>query len=131
MFGLKLKVLDLTKRVKNAAERAGFRNFGHAAASLRKDAIASIENSPVPSDPGEPPHTRRRRLLPRAIRYAVDKQGAVVGPVASVAGEVGQAHEFGGRYMEQNYPERPFMFPALERAAPRFAGEWRGSVGES
>lgn len=129
MFGLKIRTLDRTKRVKDAADKAAFRNFGHAAASIRKDAAASIEVSPEPSPRGTPPHTRRR-LLPRAMRYAVDKLGAVIGPMASVAGQVGSAHEFGGRYKGQDYPEREFMFPALERGVPRFAGQWRGSIGE-
>lgn len=129
MFGLKIKTEDRTKRVKDAADKAAFRNFGHAAASIRKDVVASIETSPEPSPPGEPPHTRRR-LLPRAMRFAVDKQGAVIGPMASVAGQVGSAHEFGGQFRGDQYPERPFMLPALERAVPRFAGQWRGLIGE-
>lgn len=129
MFGFRVKIENRSKRVKAAAEKAAFRNFRHAAASIRKDAAASIERSPDPSPPGTPPHTRRR-LLPRAMRYDVSKEGAVIGPRASVAGEVGSAHEFGGRYKQQDYPERPFMQPALERAIPRFAGSWRGSIGE-
>jgi hypothetical protein len=129
MFGLKFKLLNLTERVKAAADKAAFRSFSHAAASIRKDAVASIEVSPEPSPPGDPPHTRRR-LLPRAMRFAVDKQGAVIGPMASMAGQVGGTHEFGGQYKGEQYPERPFMFPALERGVPRFAGQWRGSIGE-
>lgn len=129
MFTTKVKIEDRTKRVKTAAEQAAFRNFAHAAASIRKDAASSIEVSPEPSAPGEPPHTRRR-LLPRSMRFAADKEGAVVGPQASVAGQAGSAHEFGGRYKGQSFPQRPFMLPALERAIPRFAGSWRGSIGE-
>ena len=64
------------------------------------------------------------------MRFAVDKQGGVIGPTASVAGQVGGAHEFGGQFRGDQYPERPFMFPALERALPRFAGQWKGSIGE-
>ena len=129
MFGIKFRTVDRTKRVKGAADKAVFRNFGHAAASIRKDAVASIEVSPDPSTPGSPPHTRRR-LLPRALRFDVDKQGAVIGPMASVAGEVGHTHEFGGPYKGEDYPERSYMLPALERALPRFAGQWHGSIGE-
>jgi hypothetical protein len=129
MFGIKFRTVDRTKRVKDAADKAAFRNFGHAAASIRKDAVASIEVSPDPSPPGSPPHTRRR-LLPRALRFDVDNKGAVIGPRASVAGQVGHTHEFGGSYKGEDYPERPYMLPALERALPRFAGQWQGSIGE-
>jgi hypothetical protein len=129
MFGIKIRTQDRTKKVKTAADKAAFRNFGHAAAAIRKDAVASIEVAPGPSPPGTPPHTRRR-LLPRALRFDVDKQGAVIGPRASVAGQVGHTHEMGGEYKGEDYPERPYMLPALERALPRFAGGWKGSIGE-
>ena len=129
MFALQVKVEDKFKRVADAAQEAKFRNFGHAAASIRKDAISTIEKSEKASAPGSPPHTRRGQL-PRAIRYAVDKDGAIIGPVASVVGESGAAHEFGGTYKGEDYPARPFMAPALERAEPRFAGDWQGSIGE-
>ena len=49
--------------------------------------------------------------------------------MASVVGQAGAAHEFGGKFYSNDYPERPFMQPALERALPRFAGEWAGSIG--
>ena len=128
MFALQVKVEDKFKRVADAAQEAKFRNFGHAAASIRKDAISTIEKSEKASEPGSPPHTRRGQL-PRAIRYAVDKDGAVIGPMASVVGESGAAHELGGSYKGEDYPARPFMAPALERAEPRFADDWRGSIG--
>jgi len=129
MFTTKVTIQDRTKRVAAAADKAAFRNFSHAAASIRKDAGASIEKAEGPSPPGQPPHTRRR-LLPRALRFDVNKQGAVIGPRASVAGTAGSAHELGGSYKGQEFPERPFMLPALERAIPRFAGSWKGSIGE-
>ena len=120
MFAVQVKVEDTTKRVADAAEKAAFRNFGHAAASIRKDAIASIEKAPhgQASEPGTPPHTRRGQL-PRAIRYDATKDGAIVGPVASLVGESGAAHEFGGTYKGQDYPERPFMEPHERGAALR------------
>jgi hypothetical protein len=151
MFTLAAKIEDNTQRIKDAAGKAAFRNFGHAAASIRKDAQASITKATevtkatfsraggkrrmvsrahhAPSPPGSPPLTTKG-LLPRAILFSADKDGAVVGPAASIAGMVGQAHEFGGDYKGATYPERPFMFPALERAIPRFAGDWEGSIGE-
>lgn len=115
-------------RVQRAVDQAAFRNFGHAAASIRKDAQASIETSPEPSEPGTPPHTRRRKHLQRAIRFAADKEGGVVGPVYSVVGEAGAAHEHGETFRGDEFAERSYMGPALERALPRFASDWRGSV---
>lgn len=129
MFGLTIKIEDTTKNVAKAADKAAFKNFGHAATSIRKDVISTIEKSAVASLPGTPPHTRRK-LLPNAIRFDANKEGAVIGPLFSRAGLVGQVHEFGGSYKGQDYPERPYMLPALERAAPRFAGEWTGSIGQ-
>ena len=46
MFGTKIRTQDRTKKVKDAADKAAFRNFGHAAAAIRKDAVASIEVAP-------------------------------------------------------------------------------------
>jgi hypothetical protein len=129
MFTTKVKIEDRTKAVKAASDKAAFRNFGHAAASIRKDVAASIEVSPDPAPPGQPPHTRKR-LLPRSLRFAYDKEGAVIGPTASMAGQAGAVQELGGRYKGQEFPERPYMLPGLERNIPRFAGSWQGSIGE-
>jgi len=113
--------------VKTAAEKASFRNLGHAAASISRDAKATIDKSPTPSVPGKPPHTRRGQLK-RAIRYAYDKTSAVIGPIFSAVGTSGEAHEFGRMYKGEKYPARPFMGPALTRAYPRFASSWGGAV---
>jgi indolepyruvate ferredoxin oxidoreductase beta subunit len=51
--------------VLDAAKTAEFRNLGHAAASIRKDAVASIKTSDEPSPPGEPPHA----LLSETARH--------------------------------------------------------------
>lgn len=128
MFEIAVKIVDLSGRVLKAVEQASFTSFSHAAASIRKDAIASIEKSREPSAVGSPPHTRRG-LFRRAILFAADEYGAVIGTAASVAGESGAAHEYGGRYKDMYFSARPFMRPALERALPRIAGEWRDSVG--
>jgi hypothetical protein len=129
MFGLKVKVIDGMARVRAEADRAAFKNFGHAAASISRSAKSSIERASGPSEPGQPPHTHKRVFLRRAIRYAANKRGAVIGPIASIVGQSAHAHEFGGDYKGTEYPARPFMGPALVKAAPRFAGEWRGSIG--
>lgn len=129
MFGFLVKIEDRTEAVQKAADQAAFRNFGHAAASIARDARTSIETHPDPSPPGTPPHTRRRQLA-RAIRWSADKLSAIIGPLYSMVGTSGAAHEFGGKYKDETYPERSFMHPAAQRGAPRFAGDWQGSVGE-
>lgn len=128
MIGLKVKIVDETKNVENAVEKASFTNLGHAGASIRNKAIASIEKSPDPSPAGTPVHTRAG-LARKAIRYKVeDPWTLVVGPLASVVGEAMTAHEFGGRYKGSEYPERPVMGPSLEDSLDRFHQSWRGSV---
>lgn len=113
-----------------AEERARIENFGHAAAAIRKDAIASIMPDPLgkSSPPGKPVATRRGQVK-RAILYSADKFGAVIGPTARVVGTSMSAHEFGGDYKGERYPKRATMGPALERQTDRFAGSWRGSIG--
>lgn len=153
MIGARITVIDNSKAVTRAVNRAAFKNMGHAAASIRKDAIASIEPIPGPSAPGTPPHTHRQRNiklrvkgkkkraikqsastghLRLAVRYDVDKResSAVIGPTESVIGEIGRVHEFGGEFRGAIYPARPFMGPALENNLDRFAADWQGSVGE-
>lgn len=129
MIEIKAKFVDETKRVVEAAERASYENIRHATASIRKDAQSSIDRSPVASPPGSPPHSRRG-LLRNAIVFAADKFVGIVGPRGSRIGEgVGGAHEFGGEFRENDFPERPFMGPALERNIDRFASSWSGSIG--
>ncbi len=134
MFGFAFKIIDRTKHVAAVAAKESFRNISHAAASLRKDVVSTIESAPpgVPSEAGSPPHTHRRAFFRRAIAYAVgeDKRSAVIGPRFSAVGTVGKAHEFGGDYKGFDYQPRPFMAPGLVRAIPRFAGSFAGSIGE-
>ncbi len=129
MFGISGKVQSNLPRVSAAKDKAAFRNFGHAGASISKDIKQSLEKADGPSAPGTPPHTHKGTLLRRAIRYAATKDNVVIGPMASIVGQAGAAHEFGGEYKGEEYPARPFARPALERGAPRFAGDWRGSIG--
>ncbi len=130
MIGLDVKITMTTQRVEQATERAAFRNFGHAAARISKDAKASIETSDQPSEPGQPPHTRAAKghNLRGAIRYVASKQDAVIGPIASWVGESGEAHEFGVAFRGNTFEERPFMQPALQRNLDRFAADWAGSI---
>jgi hypothetical protein len=131
VIGVKVTTETKPQAVTKAVEKAAFRNFGHAAARIRKDAMESIEKAEGPSPPGTPPHTRKRQL-PRAIVFHNDKkqQEAIIGPRYSVVGTAGQAHEFGGAYKGEQFEERAFMFPALEKNIDRFASDWAGSVGE-
>lgn len=131
MYGIKVRTENQMNRVKRSAEKAAAGNIFSAAGLVRKSAIDSIQRSTESSDPGQPPHTRRRQL-PRAIVFHADKAtpSAIVGPRKSFVGESGVAHEFGGQYRGQTFPQRPFMYPALERTAPAFAGTFRGSIGK-
>ena len=142
MMGMDIKIEDRIHRVKDAAERAGFRNVGHAAASIRKDAIESIVPAEGPSEPGTPPHTQtggvtrkgklRRGNLQRSIRFDVDrvKQEAVTGPMHSIMGEAGAAHEHGEEFFGDDYPERPFMRPARDKNLDRFGDSFASSFTE-
>jgi hypothetical protein len=120
------------EKVTKAVDRSTFKNLGHAAARISKDAKASLERAEGPSAPGTPPHTHRGAYLRRAIRFDNDRkaQEAVIGPMESIVGTAGSAHEHGGEYKGQTFPERPFMVPALEQNLDRFASEWAGSIGE-
>lgn len=138
MIASSVQFVDNTKAVVKAAEKASFRNFGHAAATIRKDVLESIVPSDEPSAPGEPPHTRNRGLtkkgtqkvgiLEKAITFDATKEDAVVGPRASVVGPAGALHEFGGSRGGADFPERPYMLPALLRNLDRFHQDWQGSI---
>lgn len=130
MIETRVKTIDETSRVKKAADKAAYRNLGHAAASLRKTARSLIVRSDRPAQPGEPVHTRRGRI-PNAILFYTEptKQYAIIGPAASRAGPVAGAHEHGGEYRGGHFEPRPFMGPALEQTTERFARDWSASIG--
>lgn len=113
------------------ASEANYRNMAHAAASIRKAAVKSIEKRPQreASEPGDPPHTHRQGFYKRALRFHATEDDAVIGFMHSVIGLTAQTHEFGLRENERDYPERPTIGPALDRKADRLAEEWRGSIG--
>jgi len=129
MIGLSVKTTDNTKAVIEAVDKAAYRSLSHAAASIRKEAIASVEKSAGASPTGTPPHTRRGRLK-RAITYDATKESAVIGPRRSRFGTALQAHEHEGMrvYKGQRFPSRPTMFPAMTRNLQRFAASWAGEV---
>lgn len=123
------KYTDESQQVLKAAEKANYNNLGHAAASLRRAAMAKIRRGKKKAKPGDPPHTRKGQLR-RSIVYSVDRQreSAIIGPRHSVVGTAAAAHEFGGEFRGQRYPQRPFMGPTLEENASRLGRHWAGSV---
>jgi phage gpG-like protein len=129
VIGFKFRWNFHPKRVRNAAERASYRNLGHAGASIRLTARRSIRRSKNPSKEGKPPHTRKGQLK-RSLRYAVDRQRerVLIGPTFTVVGRSAMAHEFGGKYKKQRYPARPFMGPALEKSKNRISKLWANSI---
>lgn len=128
MIGFDFQFIDTTQLVVDRANDASFKNVGHALASIRKDAQASIEISPLPSRRGTPPHSRDGRLA-RAIVFDVNKetQEGIVGPRHSVVGLAGHAHEFADTLGDEKFDERAFMAPALDRNIPRFGESFAGS----
>ena len=133
-MSIKVSFKDETDNVRKAVKKANFENFGHAGASVRKAAQQSlirVANKRKASAPGSPPHTHKGVFLKRSIRFAKlpEGKGVIVGPMASMVGDVGAVHEFGERRETASYPLRPFMRPALESQLSRMPRHWRGTVG--
>ncbi len=98
-----------------------------------KDADGRIIMSGEPSPLGSPPHTRQGDL-PGAIAMSdVDVSeghlGTLLGPMYSAIGDIGGLHEFGGEYMGQQYPARPFMGLTLEQAVDDAPEVFEGMFG--
>ena len=129
MFWFKGKAKFNQEKIKKAAQKAAFKNLGHAGAAIRLTARRSIRKSKTASPSGTPPHTRRGQLK-RGILYAVDKhaESVIVGSAYTIVGQSGKAHEFGGRYKKQNYPKRRFMGPALEKNESKISKMWNDSI---
>lgn len=131
MFGFNVKVVETFNRVQEAADRAVYKNVRHAAFSIRKYIRESIKKSPQSSQPGEPVATRGKRgNVKNSIFAATEKDNAIIGPRYSFVGDAMEAHEFGKRRGENTYEARPTSGPALEANTDRFAGSFRGSIGE-
>ena len=98
-------------------------------AYIRRVAQSKLRQSRNPSQPGEPPHTRRGALK-RGILFGVDRRtgSVVVGPSIRFVGTSMQAHEFGGGYKRERYPKRPLMGPSLRESAPHLAKMWEDAV---
>lgn len=152
MIGMKGKAEFNSKKILRKAESATARYLGKAGGYVRNAARWSIrrakrinvydrdtgkqifdvngkpKNGLVPSRPGSPPRTRNGQLR-RSILYAVSRmaRSVVIGPRGSVVGMSGKAHEFGGRYRRETFPERPFMGPALRKTEPILPAMWADS----
>jgi hypothetical protein len=125
-----LKQLD--KKIEQAAERGIYESIRHAAYSIRKDIMLSIKKSPNPSEPGKPVATRGKKgaSVKNSIFAAIEKDNAIIGPRHSFVGDSMYFHEFGKKRGKINFPARPTSGPGLERNLDRFAGSFRGSIGQ-
>jgi len=132
MFGFSIQNKPELGKIEKAADTATFKNLRRAAFAISKTAKQSIIRSREPGDPGSPPNTRGRgrKNIRGAIFYDADKESAIIGPRESYVGDSAKAHEFGEQYKGTDYDERPFMLPAMQANAPRFAEDWRGTIGE-
>lgn len=143
MIGFDAKFEDRTRGVITATDTAVFKNVGHAIATIRKDAIDLIKPGDGPSTPGTPPHTQTARVsrktgrtsrgkLQKAIVFDNDKATgiAIAGPRESIIGDAGRAHELGDEIFGVDYPERPYMAPALEKNLARFGDSFAASITE-
>jgi len=119
------------RKLQKKVEQSNFQNIGHAAATLRMIARRSIRKRKRPAPEGEPPHTQTKRLK-TSILYAVDRrrESAIIGPSYHVIGVAGAEHEHGRRFRGRRPQQdaRPFMGPALKKAAPRMPRFWRASL---
>ena len=109
--------------------RASREFLKRAGAYVRTVARRKVQTSPRPSQPGQPPHSRRG-LLKRGLLFGLESDGKVVlvGPGFRFVGESMAAHEFGGKYRRERYPKRPLMGPSLKESAPHLAKMWNGAV---
>ena len=126
-----VKLANHTDRIRKKMDAGMIRVLFHRAASLRKATAESIDQVDGPSAPGQPVHTHRRAFVRRAYRFHVDKRNfeAVIGPRASVVGDVMGVLEKGGTRGDQTYEARPTIGPQLEINAARFAGDFAGVLG--
>lgn len=140
-----VKYVDQTDRAAKAMRRAFYRKVEKTAFAIRKSAVDSIERAQVaPSQDGKKRSRKRAKLIPspagmpprtrfgqikRAIVYAAAKGEAVIGPRHSIIGESGSAHEFGGKYQQEDFPARPFMGPALDKNLTLFGNSFAGAIG--
>lgn len=104
-------------------DRVMFKQAGYVRIVARR----SIRPRKKASAPGSPPSTQTKRLPNSIIFHVFRGQGrAIVGPSASIVGEAGAAHERGELFRGDQYPARPFMFPALVKSTASFPAMFAG-----
>lgn len=138
-----------TKPVQQSMERKTFRSVAHAAATIRKEAIASVEYSREvrsylwktrkgkrkrvpyyePSQPGKPVRGHKSPgYFRQAIAFGVERDNASIGPQASRVGQGMRIHEHGGVRNGIQYPQRSVMQPALLKNLDRFARSFGSDI---
>lgn len=146
MFRMKTVSLDMffdTDRVKRAAGAAARRNLSKAGAFVRTAARSSIRKRKAVSVPDQPPSSHTG-LLRKFIFFGYDaaRKTIVVGPMRlnQKVGAAPEALEHGGtstvvigrrgkrRKRGIRVKPRPYMGPAMQKEAPKFAGLWSNSV---
>jgi hypothetical protein len=131
MFGFSFKSSERFQAIQQAADRAIYKNIRNAAFSIRKYIRESIKKSPTAAEPGKPVATRGRRgNVKNSIFVAADDTTALIGPRYSFVGDAMEAHEFGKARKGDRYEARPTSGPGLVANTDRFAGMFRGSIGE-
>lgn len=97
MIKIKTRTIFHGRAVQRRVRASSTKPIRSAAAYLRTTAKRSIKVRKKASAPNSAPHTRNKaRSLKKAIFFSMTTKGAVVGPLYSRIGRVGQTHEFGG-----------------------------------
>ena len=131
MIRSQTQVIDNSRAVESRVKKAKFEHLRHAALSIRKDASKSIKqrkNLDKSSPEGTPPHQHKPGFLKRALWAHFDDIEAYAGFRFSRVDTIAATHEHGLTEDGRDYPERPTMAPALDRAIDRFHRDWRASI---
>ncbi len=104
------------KGTSSAGGKAPMTGFAKAGKKKRKSKYASVASAP-----GTPPHVQTGMLRGSITSTVFKFQGRYRGIAGSTKEAwYGRIHEEGGEFGGRNYPARPFMKPALAKAAPKF-----------
>jgi len=122
-----VRILNRFRQLNERRIAAQRKPLAQAGALVMTIARRKIRTSDKESSPGTPPHTKTRRLK-KAILFAAESERVVIGPSVELFGTAGRAHEHGGEFRDEVYPERPFMGPSLKDAAPRVSAFWSNSL---
>ncbi len=144
---IKTKIDWNPKELRRQLKKANITNLGRAGFLIRREARKKLRKKhlskkkkiidgktflvKLPSRPGEAPRgSGGNHSLRASIRFEVSKQkdDVIIGPDAGVVDQVGEAHEFGGKYEGEDYPKRPFMGPSLDIIKGKLPKIWASSV---